>query len=104
MSEFFNDRKCCVIREMTKIYEERIYGSFDEVIKHFVDKKPRGEMVVLLSPKEHKEILESDIDKLLKKELKSHKLKEAVKIVHEKLPDVSKKEIYQRALEIKEGT
>ena len=50
MREIFKNRTVAVIREITKIYESTIRGSFDLVIDHFKINLPRGEFVILLSP------------------------------------------------------
>lgn len=64
------NRKVCVVREMTKIYEEAARGTAEEVLIHFQTKPPRGEIVLLIqgeerdfsniSPKEHVEMLQED--------------------------------------------
>ncbi|MDX8395736.1 MAG: 16S rRNA (cytidine(1402)-2'-O)-methyltransferase [Mariprofundaceae bacterium] len=43
-------RDVCVARELTKLYESFITGSLDEVIAHFDQHPPKGEIVVLLGP------------------------------------------------------
>ena len=45
---FGSDRKCCVSRELTKVYEENIRGSLQEVINHFQEKGVKGEIVIVL--------------------------------------------------------
>ncbi|QIE59841.1 16S rRNA (cytidine(1402)-2'-O)-methyltransferase [Rasiella rasia] len=48
--EFFGaDRPVSVSREITKLHEETIRGSLAEVLKHFENKPPKGELVVVLS-------------------------------------------------------
>ncbi len=48
--EWFVDRSIVVARELTKIHEEIFRGSMTEALKHFTDKKPKGEFVLILSP------------------------------------------------------
>ena len=43
------DRQVAVCREISKIYEECVRGSLDEVIAHFQSHEPRGEFVILLA-------------------------------------------------------
>jgi 16S rRNA (cytidine1402-2'-O)-methyltransferase len=51
--EFFGaDRKVSVSRELTKIHEENVRGSLQEVIDHFKDKTVKGEIVVVVEQKE----------------------------------------------------
>lgn len=48
------DRKLSVSRELTKIYEENIRGNFTEVISHFTEKPPKGELVLVVEGKPKK--------------------------------------------------
>ncbi|HEY4154705.1 MAG TPA: 16S rRNA (cytidine(1402)-2'-O)-methyltransferase [Puia sp.] len=41
-------RKCCVSRELTKLYEENIRGTLQEVAGHFQEKGVKGELVLVL--------------------------------------------------------
>lgn len=43
------ERQCCVSRELTKIYEENIRGSLQEVCNHYQAKPPKGEIVIVLA-------------------------------------------------------
>lgn len=47
--EYFGvDRKVCVVRELSKLYEEYIRGTAQEVLIHFQQTEPRGEIVVII--------------------------------------------------------
>ena len=48
---FGEDRKCCVCRELTKMFEENVRGSLQEVHRHFSEKIVKGEIVVILEGK-----------------------------------------------------
>ena len=50
------DRQVSVCREISKIHEESVRGSLDEVIAHFNETPPKGEIVIVLagSDKERK--------------------------------------------------
>ena len=48
---FGNDRRCCVSRELTKVYEENVRGSLQEVMSHFSEKTVKGEIVIILGGK-----------------------------------------------------
>jgi len=55
--EFFGaDRKVCVAREITKMFEEFVRGTSQEVLTHFQKNDPRGEIVVVIegAPKPEK--------------------------------------------------
>ncbi len=45
---FGSSRKCCVSRELSKIYEENIRGTLEEIITHFREKGVKGEIVIVL--------------------------------------------------------
>ncbi len=48
-AEYFgDDRSVSVSREISKLYEETIHGSVLDVIKHFENKAPKGEFVIVV--------------------------------------------------------
>ena len=50
--EYFGvDRKVSVSRELTKLYEETVRGTAEEVFAHFEKKPPKGEIVVIVEGK-----------------------------------------------------
>ena len=50
------DRQVSVCREISKVHEESVRGSLDEVIAHFKEKEPKGEIVIILAGCETKDI------------------------------------------------
>jgi len=50
------ERPCCVGRELTKMYEEFIDGTLNEVVSHFSEHEGRGEMVVMIGAGQIKEV------------------------------------------------
>jgi 16S rRNA (cytidine1402-2'-O)-methyltransferase len=52
-------RQVSVSRELTKMFEETINGTLDEVIQHFTTKEPKGEIVIILAGKDDGE---EDVD------------------------------------------
>ena len=48
---FGRDRRCCVSRELTKVYEENVRGTLQEVLEHFSEKTVKGEIVIILGGK-----------------------------------------------------
>lgn len=48
---FGKSRKCSVSRELSKMFEENIRGSLEEVTAHFRDKGVKGEIVIVLEGK-----------------------------------------------------
>lgn len=50
--EYFGaDRLVSVSRELTKLYEETIRGTVEEVLKHYNEKPPKGEIVIVIMGK-----------------------------------------------------
>jgi 16S rRNA (cytidine1402-2'-O)-methyltransferase len=49
---FGEDRRCSVAREISKVHEESVRGTLEEVIAHFTDHEPRGEFVIVVAGKE----------------------------------------------------
>lgn len=48
---FGADRQLTVSRELSKLYEETIRGTATEVLKHYEDKPPKGEIVIVVAGK-----------------------------------------------------
>ncbi len=46
---FGEDRQVSVSRELTKLYEETIRGTAKEVLEHYTNKPPKGEIVIVVS-------------------------------------------------------
>ena len=49
---FGADRQVSVCREISKVHEESVRGSLQEVVAHFTATAPRGEIVIILAGKE----------------------------------------------------
>lgn len=108
MMNVFGNRKGMVGREMTKLHEEFVRGTLQELWKHFKAVEPKGEFVVVVEGAEHvdhssqeKWIGVSIADQLvqLMKEQNLSKT-EAVKMVS-KMRDLPREVVYQIATEIK---
>lgn len=50
---FGADRPVSVCREISKIHEESVRGTLQEIIAHFTETEPRGEIVIILGGKEN---------------------------------------------------
>ena len=48
---FGEDRQICVSRELSKLHEENVRGAVREVLTHFENKPPKGEIVVVVGGK-----------------------------------------------------
>lgn len=46
---FGEERQVSVAREISKVHEESVRGSLKDVIAHFSETEPRGEIVIILA-------------------------------------------------------
>lgn len=54
-AEYFGaDRPVSVAREISKVHEEHVRGTLQEVIEHFRETEPRGEIVIILGGNDYK--------------------------------------------------
>lgn len=100
-SEVFADREIAVARELTKMYEETVCGSFTEVINHFEQNEPKGEFVLMIAPPAEKQNSIADVRGILRMRLQETSLKTAVKEITEQYK-LNKNEVYALALELKD--
>ena len=49
LADMLGDRKICVARELTKMYEEFFRGTVNEARKHFAEHAPRGEFTLVIA-------------------------------------------------------
>ncbi len=99
LKDCYSSREIAIARELTKLYEECFSGNLAEVISHFTDNPPKGEIVLLVAPPQEDET-NCDYTAELKQEIAHHNLKTAVKNITEKY-HLSRNEVYQKALELK---
>jgi 16S rRNA (cytidine1402-2'-O)-methyltransferase len=60
-AEYFGaDRQACVSRELTKIYEENVRGTIQEIITYFSEKTIKGEIVIIVAGKADEKKKSSD--------------------------------------------
>lgn len=101
-AEVFGGRELAVAREITKMYEECLNGTAEELIEHFSKQEPRGEMVLMISPPDKTEkISETDVEALLREKLKNMSVKSAVRDLVDSR-GLNKNEVYELALKIKD--
>lgn len=110
MYEAFGNRNICIARELTKIHEDYIYTTFKEAIDTIETNGIKGEIVLLIEGKDFSILKDEEKEKLNNidaKELvreyikKGLSKKDAIKQVA-KLKGVTKNEIYQECIDIKE--
>lgn len=98
--EIFGNREMAVAREISKVYEECLNGTAEELISHFNSAEPKGEMVFMVGPAEENVVPEIDVEALLRKKLADYSLKTAVKEIVETY-GLNKNDVYEQALRIK---
>lgn len=92
------NREAVLAREITKLHEEFRRGLVSELLESPV--APRGEIVLMIAASHELLHDEGSIDAMIREALKHSSLKEAAAIVAE-ATGVSKRTLYQRALELK---
>lgn len=101
MKKVLGDRPAAVARELTKKFEQTVRGTFSELSAYYEQNgQPKGEIVIVVAPPLEQKAEAADIDDMLKKALGTMRVKDAAAFVAE-LTGVSKKELYQRALNLK---
>lgn len=99
MAAVLGPRPAAVARELTKLYEECVRGSLDELAVHPKLDGPKGEIVVVVGPGEVEQASEADADAALTEALKRLPTGEAASEVAKAL-GLNRKTLYRRALEL----
>jgi 16S rRNA (cytidine1402-2'-O)-methyltransferase len=103
MAEVLGDRACAMTRELTKLHEEVRRGSLAELAAHYQEADaPKGEVTLLVGPPREAAPDIARIDAALKAALAFMPVKAAVDLIAG-LTDAPRKQIYARALELKDG-
>jgi 16S rRNA (cytidine1402-2'-O)-methyltransferase len=93
-------REIAVARELTKLHEECLTGTAEELIAHYEAHPPRGEIVLLVGPPGEELADASLADTLLLEALMTEKPSQAAAQVA-KATGLDRKQLYARALELK---
>ena len=91
------DRRVCVAREMTKMFEEYWRGNISGAIQYFKSQPARGEFTLVLEGKKEDRNLkwsEEQLQKAIENELKNEKSAKEISIELAKQSGWNKKEIY----------
>ncbi len=96
--EALGEREVAVARELTKLHEEILRGPVSELIENF--KELKGEIVLVIGRGEAEAMSDADVEKELKKALKTMSTKEAAAVVAE-ISGRPRKEIYNIALSLR---
>lgn len=97
----------CVASEITKVHESYEYGKIEDIYKKMKDNPDslKGEYVILIQNEKEDEkesaiSIEAMLVDIIIKEKRT--IKDAIKILNEKQKDISKKDIYNASLNLKE--
>jgi 16S rRNA (cytidine1402-2'-O)-methyltransferase len=91
------NRRICVAREMTKLYEEYWRGDVSGAIEHFGSKEARGEFTLVIEGKTKEENTvwtEEELIQAIKKELEGGKSAKEISAVLAERSGWNKKEVY----------
>jgi 16S rRNA (cytidine1402-2'-O)-methyltransferase len=103
MADVLGDRPCAVTRELTKLHEEARRGSLSELAAHYAKAgAPKGEVTLLVGPPGDTVIDSAKTDAALRAALQFMPVKAAANMIAD-LTDGSRKQLYDRALELKDG-
>jgi 16S rRNA (cytidine1402-2'-O)-methyltransferase len=90
-------RALCIARELTKLHEECLKGSAEELLTHFKAHPPRGEIVLLISAPRERLVYEhlslEELVEMLQKDLKLSKA-DAIKMAAQ-MRQLPKREVYK---------
>jgi len=100
LQKIMPDREVAVVREITKMYEETIFGTITDVLEKLKANPVKGEIVLVIAPPAENSAQDIDLNTLLTEELKHCSLKEAVKKISETYK-LKRNDVYEKALEIK---
>lgn len=101
------ERKISVCRELTKMHEQVLRHSVEEVIAYYQKQQPRGEYVLVIEGKSHEDIVKENREAWMMMDLEEHMAyyeaqgmgrKDAMKMVA-KDRGVSKRDVYRELLD-----
>ena len=101
MAAVLGPRPAAVARELTKLYEECVRGTLDDLAVDPRLDSPKGEIVVVVGPGEEVQATEADADAALIDALKTLSTGDAASEVAKAL-GLNRKTLYRRALELKD--
>lgn len=101
LAQLWPTREVAVARELTKLHEECRSGSAQELLDHYNAHPPKGEIVLLVGPPISAPV-QVDADALLAEALQSLKPSQAAAQVA-KASGLDRKDLYARAMELKNG-
>jgi len=107
LTEILPNRNISVCKEITKLNEKVFYGLPENILSKICSspKYSLGEFIIIIDAEKNiknieKKYISVEIEKIIKRLLTKFSLTESVEIVH-KISYIEKKQIYKRALDIK---
>jgi 16S rRNA (cytidine1402-2'-O)-methyltransferase len=98
------DRRICVAREMTKLYEEFWRGPVSGALAYFQSKEPRGEFTLVIEGRaegEEQQWTEAELLNAIKKELKAGRPAKEISAQLAETSGWNKKDVYALINQIK---
>jgi 16S rRNA (cytidine1402-2'-O)-methyltransferase len=93
-------RDAAIAREITKLHEECVTGTLQELARRYAETVPKGEMVIVVGPaQEAGAVSDSDLDLLLEEAMEEQSPSRAAAEVAQRL-GIPRKRAYARALEL----
>jgi 16S rRNA (cytidine1402-2'-O)-methyltransferase len=103
MAGVLGERNAVVARELTKLHEEVRRGSLAELAAHYEKAAaPKGEVTLLVGPPKEAALDTAKVDAALKAALAFMPVKAAAELISG-LTGTPRKQLYDRALELKNG-
>ncbi len=102
LTDYIGTRQVAIIREITKVYEQVLKGTTTELLNHFEETPPKGEMVVVIEGESKEILIKEEQDKFSEISIEEHyenylnqgvDYKEAIKKVA-KDRGLNKREVY----------
>lgn len=98
--DILGDREAAICRELTKLFEEIRRGNLSELAEYYQKAdKPKGEIVIVISPPLETEVDADQLDDILMKAMETLSVKEAVASATY-TTGLKRKQVYARALEL----
>lgn len=94
------DRPAAICRELTKLHEEVLRGTVEELREAVATRPPRGEVVLLVGRAEGPEAGPGEVDAALADAMRTMRVKDAATAVAGAL-GLPRREVYQRALALR---
>jgi 16S rRNA (cytidine1402-2'-O)-methyltransferase len=101
---FGRERRACVARELTKIHEELVRGTLGELIAHFTETPPRGEVTIVVegsAPAEAVEAASIDVEAEVKRRLSGGESPKEIAAALALKTGKPRRQIYQLAVALK---